>query len=69
MNTQYLSESSDLKSYFGDVSVSTSESSEVNMDESAGFDNLLNKGRNESRGSELMKSLHRVCIKYTFMLH
>ena len=36
----------------------TSEDSEVNMDESAGFEKILT----ESRGSELMESLHKVCV-------
>ncbi len=33
------------------------------MDESAGFDNFLY----ESRGSELMESLHKVCVHYNVM--
>ena len=32
--------------------------SKINMDESAGFDNFLD----ESGGSELMESLHKVCM-------
>ncbi len=59
LQSQHPSDGADLESSsLNDSSVDLYESSEVNMDESAGFDNVLN----ESRGSELMESLHKVRV-------